>query len=396
MKDISLYKYYANCPFSKRFGAFLCEFFLILITTLGLFITFDYSISQAEGSIFKELNDKVSTKQQELISLISESKLLTFENNEATTMNEIFDNYIVNLTYTSITYYSYNSIDETYYEKENVHNDLNSNYEHDRLNYYYSVFKVENQEDYLSINLNESGLSYYKELILKSVNNDESKYFDSKLTYPLLTRENAIALDEYFIKGNKSVELDDGKIIDTDTLYLDLFNATSNNFDKASKEYAQNYIPYLNLLTEFNNARDNVVIAKILELVIIYFLISFIYYLLLPILFKNGQTIVNKFMRIGFCSRNGNALKWYQNIPKFINFFIAHFIVTALILVLLYSGNSILFFNYKLFGFLNFYIFYILALVYLVVDALFGVFNKKEHLTISDYASYTLAKYVQD
>ena len=101
-------------------------------------------------------------------------------------------------------------------------------------------------------------------------------------------------------------------------------------------------------------------------------------------------------MKIGFIRKNGDTIAWYQNFIKFISYFLSYFVVNAFVFTLLYNNNSIAFLNFKLFGFMPFYVLYIISIVYLIANACFGAFDKKYYQTLGEKMSFMIGKFIGD
>lgn len=399
MQYQSLYKYSSSARFSKKFGAYLIELFIVLILTLVLYSVADFTISNAKDSVFYNMSEELNEKENKLLSYVKESKLSYYDEkiNNLASSNTIVGDYIYSIVLTSLHYFDEEGKNESHYDSGTyVFDDLDKNIEHDRVRFYYETFKVNNQKDYSDFDQNQCGLHYYQKIIFDGVKNEESDYFTlAESGYPILNKNVAIACDAYITEQSQFVTLDE-KEYNGYVIYTDIYTSYYSIFTDAMNDFLLNCEPYHSLYLEFGESRDRLVSYKIILLMVIYALIILIYFSIIPCFIKNGQTIVDKIMKIGFIRKNGDTIAWYQNFIKVISYFLSYFVVNAFVFTLLYNNNSIAFLNFKLFGFMPFYVLYIISIVYLIANACFGAFDKKYYQTLGEKMSFMIGKFIGD
>jgi hypothetical protein len=120
---------------------------------------------------------------------------------------------------------------------------------------------------------------------------------------------------------------------------------------------------------------------------IVYFLITIVWYVVFPIILKNGASLANKAFRMGASTKNGDEIPLWSILLKWGMKTLEYFNVVYFVLILLYSIHSKTFMEYKIFGTIKFELFYFVSVGIMILSAIMCATDKKKYRTLSDYVS---------
>lgn len=150
---------------------------------------------------------------------------------------------------------------------------------------------------------------------------DKYSYYDDNLTY--FYKNYVEATDEY---PNPVDRLTDAKensdyFVEQDGTFVFASETTEeqkNSFYKLQIDSANNLLYNNKDFVKIANKVSSYVLGN---LFICLFVSALLFYLILPLVFKNGQTLGKKLFTLGLVSKNDHPLKFYQVLVRFLTFF---------------------------------------------------------------------------
>ena len=309
---------------SKVFLSSLLDYFLVVITTFIIFVAVANPICTALP-FFNNNLDNLSNITTNLYKIVSETRLQAYDEETNSLKDISIDSnaYVEALVKTSFFVYNepypltfneetgqyiFENIEvlDTFYQKS--YNNIS--FPHDNLSYYYFDFKESNDslnsyiyddKDYQN---NKSDFLYKEVLDLNnpSLNN----YFLTSTEYDLL-EEKYKEIDRYQILNLDAAKMLMSYIVYKDrgeeitALYTNLNTAYQNAVQFFIDEVENNYSPYLEKLSDFNNSYNTYVISYIISLSLSYLLSYLIFIVIIPIFLKDHKTLSFKIMKLGIC-----------------------------------------------------------------------------------------------
>ena len=379
MKRLSLYKNNGNVTFSRRLIIFLLDYMIMLFITMILFLMSDSILTNAKNSKLNKINESTSSYQVELIKIMEESNLGYGSDNSINDSSIISDKYVFTIVYESL---NGDVIDKSIYEPKMLK--VNS------LDYYYGTYKVNNSSLYLNYSKNETGITYINNLFVEkvNVNNDIISIQENKI---IMNEQYAKAIDNFICLAKDSITIDD-KVYNGSDTYSIIYKAYNELLQNAKEDIMTNHKNYLETFNNFNESRNKMVGYKWGELVIVYVIVSLIYFIGVPLINKNRATLSMILFYMVPCSKDGYSVGIGSIIIKGISEVIMYLNVTTIILTFLYNINSRLFLQYKLFGVISMSSVYIVSTIYLIVCLVMSALKSSKYQTIGDKLSNQLIK----
>lgn len=379
MKKLSLYKNNLNITFSRRLITFLLDYIVILFVTMFTFILIDsINLNNDNSSLYKIQNEAQQTQNQ-LIDIMEESRLGYGNDNSINDSSIISDKYIYTLVY--------NSLDKNVENKDIYTPKL---LKEDSLNYYYSIYKVENKNNYLNYEQGSVGTSYINDLIILEANKESNILF-IKDNQVLMTYEYAKALDNFIVLGKEISDVNGVCVNGSDT-YSILYKVFNQLLQNAKEDLMTNNKLYLDCFDKFNEVRNKMIGYKWIELFISFSIICFVYHFIIPLIFKDGSTISMKLFHMSSCDKDGYHVGMVSMLLKFVSEYITFLNVVFIIVTFLYNTNSRIFLQYKIFDLIPMTILYAISILYLIVSLAFTSFKSMNYQSLSDKISNQILK----
>lgn len=360
----------------KKIGANALDYFLLLILSVLIFLLVNL-ITENLGSV-KSKQSEISSVQNEMVSLVTESKLGEYENGSYKSNEEIATSYIYRLTYRSLL--------DNGVKEENITSSITSIYkpidkESDNLFYYYATFKANNIADYsLSTQQKEEyGSTYYFEALSK----DLSISFDLKDEYPLLTLDGANKVQSYIL---------DSSFTPGKEIYSSLLDRYETLLKSSINEFESEYLPFKNKMEAHERIKGELYGVRRIEILIAYVLGSSLYYLLLPSLLKNGRSLSFKAMNIAYCTKKGETPAFSNILIHFAVLLFEFSSVMAIIPFIIYGSSAIDLVYLPFWSGISLLFVALFSLTFMLFSYLSTFIDKESKATTSEFASSLIAK----
>lgn len=374
MRKKSLYSTALVCKPFKKLGAYFLDLFLTFIVGVLFFAIFEGIMNATP--LVKERKININNVTYSMYDMVISSGLGKDNGSGVLiSQNDYVSNYIKGATYKSLTMNSVDNISlETY--KDVVSIDETN----DGVYIYYTTFKTNNLESYGTNARVNYGYDYYKKQL--NYNDTISSYFVSD-EYPYLTLDTAKKIDEYFRNDSYSI----GKEI-----YSNLDTSYRKLLEDGIYDIQHNYKPYLSLNEDYEKKTSSLYVIKNIEIIITYLLSIFVIYIMFPLIFKNGQTLSFKILKLAVIDKNG-----YE--PTILNYLI-HYLVLAveslimipLTALVFYSSDSIGWISQTLFLNFSFLSLGIYSFLILIMSFVLTFVFRKTRQTLSEYLSMEIVK----
>ena len=374
-KEVSFYRQAVPCPPSKRLLASFLDFIIVFIVTIVFFAISDLCLSYMP--VYTSVRETVTEAQSELYSLVIDSGLTEYddEGTSLKTSNDMANDYIGSIIYSSLMYqngddYNPGSLYDGFEKTDG---------ESDGLYYYYVTFKTENASLFTDT-VELSGVSYYKETILK---NNENGYFDFDADYPYLTLEACTAADQYLRNSTYAAG---------EEVYTYVYELYSENNLNAKNELCAYYTPYVEAQLTFDDGKDSMINMRGIALLFSYLLATLVTNLLLPFIFKDGQTICYKVLKIGVVDKEGERPGVWNVILRYLFTFVSDMLIPLMAAFVMFGTDGMYFWEVNILGFYNMFVYGILSALLLIASSIICLATK-EKKTIVDLLSFTTVRY---
>ncbi len=374
-KETSFYRQAVPCPPSKRLLATFLDILTVFILTIVFFALSDLCLSYMP--VYTSVKEEVTDAQTQLYDIVIQSGLTEYDEDTSSlkTSNDMATDYIGSVIYSSLIYqngedYSPGSIYDGYEE---------INEETDGVYYYYVTFKTENSSLFTET-AELSGVDYYKETILK---NNEYGYFDFDASYPYLSLDACTAADQYLRNTTYAAG---------EEIYSYLYELYSENNLNAKNELVAYYTPYLEAQSIFDEGSDSMINMRGIALLFSYLLTTLITNLLLPFIFKDGQTICFKVLKIGVTDLEGNRPGPLNVILRYLFTFFTDMVLILISAFVMFGTDAMYFWSVNILGFFNMYIYALLSVV-LLIASFITCLATKEKKTLVDMLSLTKTRF---
>ena len=367
MRKICMYRYNSPVAFSRRLTTLIIDFLVLVIVTL-----MGYMLCEQINVTLPNTKTSVITKearqiQEKLSGIIEEAHLGYMVDGNICDTGEMAEQYV-------ITLYKF-SLDE-----------LQEEYE-EPLYDYYGEFK-EMKANHFSGDLGNVGKQYIYNRILKEIDNENKQYYmeQDAWAYPTLRQEVAKALKVWLENKEETIKID-GVSYNGATIAEDIVRGYKKLLQEARDELCKNYEGYAEQYTDLDKLRKGLIGYKIKTLMIVYFLITIVWYVVFPIILKNGASLANKAFRMGASTKNGDEIPLWSILLKWGMKTLEYFNVVYFVLILMYSIHCKTFMEYKIFGTIKFELFYFVSVGIMILSAIMCATDKKKYRTLSDYVS---------
>ena len=341
---VSKYKNNLIAKKSRVFLSSLLDYFILVVLTFIVFTVAGTPI-MTSLPVFNNAISEINEKTSDLYSIVSETRLQTFDESSKQLGNVETDaiNYLKTLMKTSLYVYGktlpvYNQ-DTNEYIQENVKieytflNTNNNEYPNDNLSYYCFNFKTQHEElnsfIYEDVDYSNNKDVYLYEKVLGFENETISAYFVNDETFASFSDEIKEKLTKYNVLTEKNLDNiiailvygeNNGTI---NIIYDNLINSYKLGVQFFIDDVEQNYAPYIEKTKEFNLAFNSYVMCYIVNLVLCYVFAFFILQVILPLLLKENCTIAQRSMKLRLCNLDeGEPLAFNIVIRNIVLFFI--------------------------------------------------------------------------
>lgn len=383
MVRLCLYKNNPNVSFSRRVIIFLLDYIVLLFLSMFIFLGVDSIFSNIDNSGLSQINNKTEQCQKNIIKIMESSKLGYGSDNSIHDSSILSDKFIYDIVYDSLN--------------GNVsNNDLYTNklLEVESLGYYYGVYKINNKDYYNNFDNNEVGYSYVNNLLLSKINiNTNILYIDKDNV--LMNTAYANALDNFLSNGIESTTVDE-ITINGSQLYSDIYKVYNSLLQSAKEDLIINNKLYLDAFNEFNRSRNDMISFKWLELLSIYSVLCLVYFLIIPLINKNNQTLSMMLFHMSPCNKEGYHVSKMSTIIKYLGESFMYLNVLCIIVIFLYNTNSFIFLQYKIFNIFSIIGVYLLSILYLIVSMFLSSFKSRKFQTLSDMLSNQYVKDIRE
>ena len=361
---------------TRKLAAYFLDFLIALIMMIGLF--------GIEELIFNNTPAAASDRQainevyQEMRDLTLSSKMAQADSNgRLLGQNDIVLNYVYGATYESLKRNNDPTISESLYEGYKRVDSSNDN-----CFYYYVNFKTENKEGYTASSQESSGLSFYRQSLALLSQED---YFVpvEESEYPYLTLDIAKTINEYFINDSYSIGYN---------AFRRLSQAYASLLKDGVKDIQSNYEPFLALQRRYDEKSAQIYNGKTIELVVSYLVALAIYYVLLPVLLKDGKTLSFKMMSMGVVNHRNERLSWYNYLIKFVINVLESLSLIAITGLVFFGVSALELVGRNLFGSVSFLSIAIFSFFVMFVDFMISFAMRNTSQTLTELASMEIVK----
>ncbi|MGM9873365.1 MAG: RDD family protein [Bacilli bacterium] len=271
-------KYFSNTiSFWKRVGSYIADLVLFLIASILVYSVATYPIISSTTKLKDYYNVQVE-KFNECRDLLLDSNLLRLDE-EGTSEKELKDVFKEDLVF---------FVNEDYYKEDGSYNDI--------FYYFFLNFAPNNLT-----HENDLHVDYTMEMVNKDlfkVDDEDNNIFalnNGDYNLPLKLQDEAKAqLNDYL---NTEINATSQQYFDD---YLEIMNAIWS----VSTAYILNSNEYLTPANSFNNAMNSYYLIHSIAVIITYIVCYSLYFILVPLLTKNRQTLAKKILRIGIFEEN--------------------------------------------------------------------------------------------
>lgn len=351
----------------KKFHVALFDFLLMIICCAILFAAFLLFFRGSDQ--YEQMQRTISSAEAELAEVCTKTKLTSLETSEdgATllSMEHIADEYVLGQVYAS-----YILRDDPQQMDTLFADATEMTVENDPCYYYITQYRTNHKANYANFS-EEITEEYYLKATqsLGGIYNGEN--------YPVLTPEAADAVFAY-LKGDS----DDTRTHDRiKNMYLTMLQELVSDF-------MENCSAYKSAQQKYEQANLNMYSYYVYALLIAYCLSMVIFYLVIPLCFKDGRTVFMRLFRLRCLDVEKNDVGAGQVVIRFVCQLLLYLFAPLLILLCcidtatFYVIIFIRFFNY--FNLVSLGTF---ALVLNVCNMIFTFYSKKKKQTIAEFAA---------
>lgn len=358
---------------TKKVGARALDYFLLIIISVLFFVLTNLVVESLPA--IKEKESRLSSIQDEMISLVEESKLGEYENGSYLSNEDIASNYLHRLIYRSLL--------NAKVSEDDIPSSLSLRYqpidkESDNLYYYYASFKPAHIDEYLSVE-GINGAINYSETLSK----DLEISFLIVDDYPLLNEDDAHKAKNYLL---------DSSYVPGKAIYESLADRYKSLLEEAINEFESSYVPFLSRSSAHTSLKESLYGLRRIEAAISYALGVLVYFLLLPLFLKDGRTIADKAMNIAYCTNKGERPSIINLSIRVVIIFFEFSSILSFIPFIIYGSSAIdLLYLPFLWG-ISFLSIAIFSFVFMLLSFLSSFIEKERKCFTSEFLSQMLAK----
>ncbi len=369
----SFYSQGEVCRTGRKFASYVLDFLVSVIVSVLVFWAVE-AISNSTSSM-KKNNELVRSSYSSLISMIEESGISKADENEDLLSRSVLvENYMKGAVLHSLKVNEVEGISEETYKDVTEIDEKN-----DYAFSYYVTFKSAHLSDYEDTAKTNYGVDYYYQQLVQYSSSDY--FFQNTEKYPLIALESAKAIDNYFRDSSYSIG---------SNIYTSISESYSLLLQSGSQDLQNSYKPYLALFEGYQTNIKNVYRVRSLELFVSYLFSLFIVYMLVPLLFRNGQTLAMKVLKIGATDKNGNEVAWYQLLIKYAVNLIEYALIIPVVALLYYGTDALDLVGSSLFWNISYLSLGAFSIIFMVCSMILCFCLRKTKQSIPEYLSFMI------
>lgn len=261
----------------KKFYVALFDFLLMIICCAFLFAAFLLTFQRSDS--YRQMLRTISSAEMSLANVCVETKLTSLESDEngakLLSMERIADNYVLGQVYAS-----YLLQDDPKQNDSLFANAVSMNQENDPCYYYITRYRQDHKAEYTNFD-EKINLAYY----VQTIQGQDGMY--SSEEYPVLTIAAADAVFAYLKGESKDSEVHD----QVKSMYVSMTQELVRDFMENCSVYAEEQQKY-------EQANLEMYRYYVYALLIAYFLSMLVFYLVIPLLLKDGRTVFMRLFRL--------------------------------------------------------------------------------------------------
>jgi hypothetical protein len=377
MKKVSFYETGNPIPHGRALGAYVLDFLTLTIISLLFFLGVDAIGVQLPKSVTYINYD--AEVRNDLFSLMLESHLDeknadgSQKGSSAITSAFLYKVALASLENNHVSDISTN----TYSGFSAITPSTDNAYS------YFVSFKKENKGSFMADDKDFAVISdeeTYRQALVKAC--DGNDYFEAT-GYPYLTKDSGIALDAY---------LRDSSYAPGKTVATALTAGYSNLLATGTTEFTTYYGPYVSKNAAHIQYSAVIFQMKHEELAIAFILGVLAVYVLAPVILKDGKTVTDKILSIGYCSRNGFAPSFWQILLRALITGIESLSAIPVMALTYYGTQALGFFNSSLIPGISITVLGFSSVLLLLFSYILTLLLRETHQSISEFLSFLLPK----
>lgn len=348
----------------KKFYVALFDFFALFLACVLLFMCFLAIFQSSEAC--KSITENISAAEKALADACVETKLTKYETNDSGTSLASMERVAVDFVKAQAYARFIANGDERATDK--IFADVvQITAENDPCLYYINDYKVAHKSDYSTLNADLTA-EHYIEALRKTNCFDEGEY-------PLLTTESAEAVYDYLKNSDAS-----------DKVFADVKTAYSSLVEECVGDFMDNSNAYATMQQNYGYASEKLYKTYIYALLIVYLLSMTVFYLILPLVLKDGQTLFMRLFRLRCVNYDTQNIGAGQVVVRFVCQLLLNLFVPLFILLLsmdISTFSVVIFVSFL--RFFNLFAVGTLALVLTACNMIFTFYSKKKKQTLSEF-----------
>lgn len=363
------------CGTGRKFASYVLDF-LTSVILMVLVFTISESIMNSTA-MMKGYRSDIMTSYSSLIAMIEESGISEADEKENLLASSVLQqNYMKGAVLHSLKVNNVDGISEdTYKDVKEV--DATNDYAFS----YFVSFKSSHLSDYEEEGKNTVGSEYYYDELVKYAS---AEYFSvDENSYPLIAVDSAKAIDNYFRDSSYSIG---------SKAYSEISSSYSLLISAGIKDLQNNYKPYKLLFEGYQLNLKKLYKVRYLELFLCYLFTLFIIYMLFPLLFRNGQTLSMKILKIGATDKKGNDIAWYQLFIKYAVNVFEYFLIISVVALLFYGTDALDLIGSSIFWNISYLSLGAFSFIFMACSLLLTFCLRKTRQSISEYLSFMVVR----
>lgn len=349
----------------KKFYVGLFDFLAMFLACILLFVGF-LAIFQSSAT-YATMSGAISSAEKELADVCVETKLTRYESDENGTslvsMERIAVDYVKSQVLARFVADSDERANDALFKGVNT-----ATTDNDPCYFYLATYKTAHSADYAK--QTDYTVDYYTK------NTEKTECFDGA-AYPLVKADVADEIFAY-LKDNSASD----KAYNTvKTMYEDMVNGCVGDFMDVSNLYDAKQ-------QQYGAVSERLYKTYIYALLVVYLIAIAVWYLVLPLVFKDGQTVFMRLFRLRCVNYDGQNIGGGQVVVRFVCQLVLYLFTPLLILLLSMdiSTFSVVIFV-RFLRFFNLFAVGTLALVLTVCNMVFTFYSKKKKQTIAEFVA---------
>jgi hypothetical protein len=342
---------YARMSFSRYFVISFLDYLVVLIFSMLIYALIDLCLPSIPS--YSSLNESAVSYKNSLTSLVIESGI----------SEKGIDGNLLDKDELTIAFLKKNIVAS--YEENGRSDELSLIYsgvapitedKDDNVYYYFVVYKQNNLDIYEDDS--NYGQDYFESLL------GENFYFDegfSRISY-----ENCQKLNEHLVNGEGN----------EDALYDEIYGSYYGALRTAEEDIKNSNKDYVSLNTVFEKSIDDLFKIKIASILSSYIFVSLIHFLLVPLLLKDGKTLVSNVMKGMLVKDDEGNLKFHDILFNVLSSLVINLSCVLLMVFFLFGSSSYEVISSIYFGFFNVIYAALVSFLYIILDLFFRLIFK--------------------